>query len=111
MAAVVEAMRLEGRQDELIGCSIGGKAARKLQAETGIKSGTMASLLWQLENGRITLKDRTVVVDESGMLPTRELGRLITYLLKEKTSRCILLGDVQQLAPIAAGQPMRLLSD
>jgi conjugative relaxase-like TrwC/TraI family protein len=111
MAAVVEAMRLEGRERELIGCSIGGKAATKLEAETGIESGTFASLLWQLDNSRLSLKNRTVVIDESGMVPTRELGRLIPYLEKEKTSRLILLGDVQQLTPIAAGQPMRLLSE
>ena len=111
MAAVVEAMRLEGRQDELLGCSIGGKAAKKLQQETGIESGTMASLLWRLENGRINLRDRTVVVDESGMLPTRELARLVRFVEKEKTSRLILLGDAEQLAPILAGEPFRLLSD
>jgi ATP-dependent exoDNAse (exonuclease V) alpha subunit len=111
MATVVEAMRLEGREHELIGCSIAGKAATKLQAETGIKSGTLASLLWQLENGRMTLRNRTVTVDESGMLPTRELARLIRFVLKEKTSRLILLGDAEQLAPILAGQPFQLLSD
>src|SRR5262249_34511605 len=111
MAAVVEAMRHEGREDELIGCAIGGKAATKLQKETGIKSGTMASLLWQLENGRMTLRNRTVVVDESGMLPTRELSRLIRFIEREKTSRLILLGDAEQLAPILAGQPFQLLSD
>jgi ATP-dependent exoDNAse (exonuclease V) alpha subunit len=109
MFTCAEVWREERR--EVLGAALAGKAATKLQKETGIKSGTLDSLLWQLDNARLSLDAKTVVLDEAGMVGTKHMARLIRHVKDAGDARLILLGDPVQLQPIAGGGPMKFLSD
>lgn len=96
---------------EVIGTAVGWKAAEKLAAEAGIPSHSTASLLSQLENGKLQLTPKTVLVyDESGMTGTRMLNSVQQYVDKSG-AKLVLQGDVLQLQPIEAGAPMRALQE
>src|SRR3712207_7413720 len=62
----------------VVGTSTSGQAARTLGREAGIaESRTLASLLWHLDHGRLTLTNQTVVIlDEAGMTADRKSTRL-----------------------------------
>jgi ATP-dependent exoDNAse (exonuclease V) alpha subunit len=86
----------------VIGAALQGKAALLLEEEAGIPSWTVASLLGQLRDGE-RLSSRTVlVVDEAGMVGTRQL-----YELVERASagggKIVLIGDEGQLPELEAG--------
>ena len=54
---------------ELIGGAIASKAAKGLELESGIKSSTLASINFRLNNGSLKLTSKSiVVVDEAGMV-------------------------------------------
>ena len=53
MAACREVWEAEGRK--VIGCAVAGKAAKQLEEEAGIQSGTLKSLLFRLDNGMLSL--------------------------------------------------------
>ena len=85
------------------------KAARVLQTETGLRADTVAKLLhewhhpdrppdptWQLPAGT------TVIVDEAGMLHTRDLHQL-TCLADQHQWRLALIGDPHQLQAVGRG--------
>src|SRR5690606_2870115 len=74
-----------------------------LEADSGIPSTTIARLLLDIEQGRRTLTDRTVVVcDEAAMVGTRDLARLVD-LTDRAGAKLVLVGDPKQLPPIEAG--------
>ena len=109
MLTCAEVWQQEGR--EVLGCALAGKAATKLQKETGIQSGTLASLLWRLDHGSLSLASKTVVLDEAGMVGTKDMAKLISHVREAKDARLILLGDAKQLQPINAGGPFKFLGD
>ena len=87
----------------IIGCAVAGKAAKQLESEAKIPSTTLKSLLWQLDNGKLSLNPRTVVVcDEAAMVGTRMLARLVKHC-EARGARLILLGDAKQVQSIEAG--------
>ncbi|MBG6166889.1 hypothetical protein IWQ54_006591 [Labrenzia sp. EL_195] len=93
------------------GAALSGKATDGLQESSGIVSRTLASLELSWKNGNKLLEANDVlVIDEAGMLGTRQLSRLV-----EEASRCgaklVLVGDPEQLQPINAGTPFRDLVD
>jgi conjugative relaxase-like TrwC/TraI family protein len=62
-----------------IGVALAARAAQELQSGSGIQSVTIAGLLTDLGRGERRITDRdVVVVDEAGMVGTRDLHRLIT---------------------------------
>jgi conjugative relaxase-like TrwC/TraI family protein len=84
-----------------IGVALAGRAAAELQSGSGIPSQTIASFLKELGEGR-TLTDRDVVlVDEAGMVGTRDLHRLLVATTGAG-AKLVLVGDHKQLAEIAA---------
>ncbi|HEX8103523.1 MAG TPA: AAA family ATPase [Solirubrobacteraceae bacterium] len=95
----------------LIGASIARSAARNLQDSTGIESASVASLLDDLRRGgAFGLSRRTiVVVDEAGMLGTRQLAELIDRA-SEADAKLVLVGDHRQLPEIDAGGSFRALA-
>lgn len=104
-----EVWQHEGRQ--VLGCSLAGAAAKKLERETGIKSDTLASILWRLDHEMLSLAKKILVLDEAGMVGTKDMAKLIRHVKDAKNARLILLGDAKQLQPIEAGGPFKLLGD
>lgn len=55
-------------------------------------------------------RDDVVIVDEAGMVGTKEMNELLKETAKAG-SKVILSGDTQQLKPVAPGSPLRLISE
>ncbi len=91
----------------LRGAALSGKAAEVLERETAISSRTIASLELAWSEGREPLHARSVlVVDESGMIDARTLGRLLAHA-EDRGAKVVLLGDPNQLQAIGAGDAYR----
>jgi Ti-type conjugative transfer relaxase TraA len=89
------------------GAALSGKAAEGLQSASGIESRTLASLEHSWQNGYepIAVGD-VLVIDEAGMIGTRQLMRVATKL-HDIGAKLVLIGDPDQLQPIEAGTPFR----
>jgi conjugative relaxase-like TrwC/TraI family protein len=87
----------------VIGAALAARAAAELEGGSGIPSTTLTRLLADMERpeGRLAAGS-VVVVDEAGMIGTRDLHRLIT-LAGEQSARVVLVGDPAQLPEISAG--------
>jgi conjugative relaxase-like TrwC/TraI family protein len=106
--ALVDAFHRGGR--ETIGCATGWDAAKKLEAEAGITSYSIASLTSKLASGKLRLTDKTVIlVDEAGMVGTPSLQKLMAFAHAAK-AKVILQGDALQLQSVERGGPLRLLA-
>lgn len=96
---------------EVLGTALAAKAAQGLQEGSGIESTHIHRLLWELQNKKRTLTDRTVlVVDEAGMIGTRMMKELVT-LTEQSNSKLVLIGDHRQLQAIDFGAPFRGLAE
>ncbi|PWG74750.1 Ti-type conjugative transfer relaxase TraA, partial [Enterococcus hirae] len=72
---------------------------------------TLASLRRSWANGRDQLDEGTVLlVDEAGMLGTREMGELLATV-ERAGAKAILVGDPDQLRSIEAGDAFAGLLD
>jgi ATP-dependent exoDNAse (exonuclease V) alpha subunit len=87
----------------VLGVSIARRAAGELQDGAGIASTSVAALLGDLAGSRRGLPSRCVlVVDEAGMVPTRDLARLLDHVERVR-GKLVLVGDDRQLPELAAG--------
>lgn len=103
LSAAKEAWEAQGYR--VLGAALAGKAVDGLTNASDIQSRTLAS--WELswKNGRNELKAGDVlVIDEAGMVPTRQLARFIDQAAKKRV-KVVLVGDPDQLQPIQAGRP------
>ncbi len=94
------------------GVALAARAALELQASAGIRSTTLARLLGQLDDHRdgSPLKPGSVlVVDEAGMVGTRQLARLLHHA-EQQSVKVVLVGDPHQLPEIDAGGLFRALA-
>lgn len=118
------------------GMAISGVVAARLQRDTGIECETIAMRLKQLDSkddfvfhhkrqlkrllkGKRTYayegrsfslgKKDVVVIDEAGMVPTRQLLQIVRAC-KKAGANLVLVGDWQQLPPIEAGAPLRVVA-
>lgn len=92
------------------GYTVAAAAARRLQAGSGIHSDTLASLRTKLGMGDTLPARAVVVVDEAGMVGTRDMA----WLAQEVAGvdgKLVLVGDSKQLAEIDAGGAFRGLGD
>ncbi|WP_027360805.1 MobQ family relaxase, partial [Desulforegula conservatrix] len=89
------------------GAALAGIAAQGLFESSGIPSQTIARRLLDQEQRRSELtKKHVLVIDEAGMVGTRQMNALISHA-HEKGAKVILVGDGMQLQPIEAGGAFR----
>ena len=89
------------------GVALSGIAAENLESGSGIASRTIASLEHQWAKDRDLLSPRDVlVVDEAGMIGTRQLERIIGEA-QRRGAKVVLVGDPEQLQAIEAGAAFR----
>jgi Ti-type conjugative transfer relaxase TraA len=89
------------------GAALAGIAVDNLQQAAGIKSRTLASyeLAWNGGHDPLTKRD-VLVIDEAGMLGTRQLERVLRVAEKAH-AKVLLVGDAEQLQAIEAGAAFR----
>ena len=110
IATAARAWQLEGY--EVIGTAVAGATAQRLREDANLdRSFTADGLCSGVEQGRIELGSRSVViVDEAGMADTDRLARL-AELTAQTNSKLLLAGDAAQLSPIGAGGLFSQLQD
>lgn len=109
LATAAEAWRKEGIT--VHGAALAGNAAEGLEDASSIASRTLASLELSWQNGYSPIaKGDVLVIDEAGMIGTRQLAR-ITAKMQDIGAKLVLIGDPEQLQPIEAGNPFRDLVD
>jgi len=94
------------------GVALAARAALELEASAGIASTTLARLLARLDDHRhgSPLEPGSVlVVDEAGMVGTRQLARLLDHA-EAQAVKVVLVGDPHQLPEIDAGGLFRALT-
>ena len=97
---------------KVIGCALSARAAKELEAGSGIESSTIAALMKDLDdwNSPGLESDSVVVVDEAGMVGTRQLDALMTHA-ENAGAKVVLVGDDKQLPEIAAGGAFKALKE
>lgn len=104
--AWIAAFKADGRG--IIGAAVGWDAAKKLEAESGIRSFSARSLIGQLDRGKLLLSPKAVIVlDEAGMAGTQTVARLQQHC-DRVGAKLVLQGDALQLQAVDAGAPFRL---
>lgn len=96
----------------VVGAAVARRAARELQDGSGIPSTSTAALLGDLnDNGadRVLGERAVLVVDEAGMLGTRQLAQLLDHAA-QVDAKVVLVGDPRQLPEIEAGGTFRGLA-
>jgi Ti-type conjugative transfer relaxase TraA len=105
LAAARQAWEAEGLTVK--GAALSGIAAENLQLASGIKSRTLASYEFNWKEGRDALTQNDVlVIDEAGMIGTKQLERMLTAAEKAH-AKVVLVGDPEQLQAIEAGAAFR----
>ena len=94
----------------VVGAALARRAARRVQESAGIPSTSVAALQRELRlGGEYGVGPRTVVVvDEAGMVGTRDLHELVEHA-GHAGAKVVLVGDHQQLPEIDAGGTFRAL--
>ena len=93
------------------GAALAGIATRGLQSASGIPSRTVASWLaaWAAGTHRLSAGD-VFVLDEAGMVGTSDMARIVAEV-ERAGAKLVVVGDPEQLQPIAAGAPFRAIAD
>lgn len=91
----------DAQNRQIVGLAPQATQAQNLEAESGIPSMTVASFLISPEKQGM-VKNSVIVLDEAGMLGTRDMSRLIS-ICKHNNNKLILSGDVNQKKAISAG--------
>jgi len=94
----------------VVGATLSARAACELRDTGGIDSATVARVLIDLDRGYQFTKRNVVVVDEAGMVGTRDLDQ-IASACQAAGAKLVLVGDDRQLPEIDAGGAFRGLAE
>jgi len=103
--ALLDLLSVRYGPDKIVCCALSGIASDRIRKLTGYKAQTIYSLVLAHEK----LPYDVVLVDESSMVNTELLFKLITRL--KDSAVLILVGDPAQLPPIGAGNPFSDIID
>ncbi len=95
---------------EVHGCALSARAALELADQAAIPSKTIAQLTRRLDDGARLPDGSVLVIDEAGMVGTRDLARL-TRAAEEAEGKVVLVGDDRQLPEIQAGGAFHALAE
>lgn len=112
-STIFEAARIAWEQSgyRVRGAVLSAVLASEFEAGSGIKAQTVHSLIADLEQNRLKLDSRTVlVVDEAGMVGSVQMRKLLDHA-KSAGTKVVLCGDTKQLQAIDAGAAFRALVD
>jgi conjugative relaxase-like TrwC/TraI family protein len=99
----------EAEGHSVLGTAISGQAARALREEAGVDSRTVASLVWRLEHGTLTLDHRTVLLlDEAGMADDEAMLKLLAAV-DIAGAKAVVIGDHRQLGAVEPGGGLEAL--
>ena len=102
LSAARHAWAADGRR--VLGVALARAAAEQLRRSAQLTaSDSLAALLVDLDAGRSTLAGSVVVLDEAGMVGTRDLHRLLEHARRARDCKLVLVGDPHQLPEIDAG--------
>ena len=86
----------------VVGAALAARTAAGFEAATGIRSATITRFLGQAKATGGLPPDAVVIVDEAGMVGSRQLAE-VSHLVEAVAGKLILIGDHHQLAEIDAG--------
>jgi Ti-type conjugative transfer relaxase TraA len=93
------------------GATLRGVAAENLEKYSGVESKTLASWEREWKNRRAGVSSGDVfVIDEAGIVGSRQMARVLAQLY-EAGAKAVLIGDAEQLEPIAAGAAFRVIAE
>lgn len=92
----------------VLGCALAARAAQNLEQESGIQSTTVRSVVSRMRRDESLPAGTVLVVDESGMVGTRDLA-VLARAAEEAAGKIVLVGDYRQLSEIEAGGIFRTL--
>ena len=93
----------------VLGTAVSGQAARALATEAGVDSRTVASLVWRLEHGSLTLDANTLLlIDEAGMANDAQLLKLLVAV-EAAGAKAVVIGDHHQLGAVGPGGGLEAL--
>ena len=95
---------------EIAGCSLSARAAVELHDQTAIPSSTVAQLTARIDEGQQLPDSCVLVVDEAGMVGTRDIARLAAATERAR-GKLVLVGDDRQLPEIQAGGALHALAE
>jgi len=106
--AAREAWQADGHP--VVGCALSARAALELEDQAGIPSVTIAATKRSLQRGRELPRGGVLVVDEAGMVGTRDLA-ILADAAKRAHAKLVLVGDDRQLPEIDAGGAFHALAE
>ncbi|MBX3710374.1 MAG: relaxase domain-containing protein [Lysobacter sp.] len=101
----------EASRKQLFGVATANAAAQKLALESGMETSSVAMFLSRVRKGTLALGgDDVLVVDEAGMVESRDMVQLMAYAQKAG-AKVVLQGDAEQIQPVGAGAGFTLVRD
>ena len=94
----------------VFGCALSARAAGELRDQAAIDTTTIARLTYALDQGVRLARGSVLVVDEAGMVGTRDLAGLLDAT-EHAQAKLVLVGDDRQLPEIQAGGLFSALAD
>jgi len=93
----------------VLGCALSARAACELRDQAGVDATTIARLRHALARGIELAPGSVLIVDEAGMVGTRDLATLADAAGRAR-AKLVLVGDDRQLPEIDAGGTFRALA-